>query len=140
MSNLKSLTFTVAPQLSKADPKLIRRQRLIDRLEEQRKLAADANFTIKTKRWIKDETGTKKLVDLPRRIKPWWRADIDGNLVLMLRNGNNTMEIENGKPAIVVGAKSKLDGVLNTLIAATKAGELDAAMDKPKRLIPKKAA
>jgi hypothetical protein len=34
------------------------------------------------------------------------------------------------EPAIVVGAKSKLDGILVTLIAAAKAGELDEALAK----------
>ena len=44
--------------------------------------------------------------------------------------------IEKGKPAIVVGAKSKLDGVLVTLIAAAKAGELDEALAKAIQLLP----
>jgi len=46
-----------------------------------------------------------------------------------LRNGLKVIEIEKGKPAIVVGAKSKLDGVLVMLIAAAKAGELDGVME-----------
>jgi hypothetical protein len=36
-----------------------------------------------------------------------------------------TIEPKKGKPAIVVGAKSKLDTVLVTFIAAAMAGELD---------------
>ena len=41
MAHLKSLTFSVAPQQIARNPKLVRRQRLIDRLEEQQKLAAE---------------------------------------------------------------------------------------------------
>jgi hypothetical protein len=45
MSYLKSLTFTLAPHQIERNPKLLRRQRLIERLEEQIKLAADPTFT-----------------------------------------------------------------------------------------------
>ena len=128
MSHLKSLTFTVAPHQIRQNPRLVRRQRLIDRLEEQRKLAADPGYTVMSRRWIKDEAGVRQLIEIPKRPKPWWRDDGNGGLVLILRNGLKTIEIEKGKPAIVVGAKSKLDGILVTLIAAAKAGELDEAM------------
>ena len=130
MSHLKSLTFTVAPHQIRQNPRLIRRQRLIDRLEEQRKLASDPGYTVISKRWIKDEAGIKQVIETPKRPKPWWRDDGNGGLVLILRNGLKVIEIEKGKPAIVVGAKSKLDSVLVTLIAAAKAGELDEGMSR----------
>ena len=60
MAHLKSLTFTVAPQQIARNPKLVRRQRLIDRLEEQQKLAADPAFTILVRRWVKDPDGIKQ--------------------------------------------------------------------------------
>ena len=135
MSHLKSLTFTVAPHQIRQNPRLVRRQRLIDRLEEQRKLAVDPGYTVMSRRWIKDEAGVKQLIEIPKRPKPWWRDDGNGGLVLILRNGLKTIELEKGKPAIVVGAKSKLDGVLVTLIAATKAGELDEALAKAIKLL-----
>ena len=71
-----------------------------------------------------------QLIETPKSPKPWWRDDGNGGLVLILRNGLKTIEIEKGKPAIVVGAKSKLDAVLVTLIAAAKAGELDEGMSR----------
>jgi hypothetical protein len=39
------------------------------------------------------------------------------------------MEIEKGKPGIVVGPVGRLETVLSTLIAATRAGKLDAALE-----------
>jgi integrase len=45
MSHLKSLTLTVAPYQIERNPKLLRRQRLIERLEEQQKLAAEGALT-----------------------------------------------------------------------------------------------
>jgi len=129
MAHLKSLTFTVAPQQIARNPKLVRRQRLIDRLEEQQKLVADPTFTVLVRRWVKDPDGIKQPVDRHRRVKPWWKADGAGNLVLVLKSGLKTLEIEKGKPGIVVGPVGRLETVLATLIAATKAGELDAALE-----------
>ena len=129
MAHLKSLTFTVAPQHITRNPKLVRRLRLIDRLEEQQKLAADPAFTVLVRRWVKDPGGIKQPVDRHRRVKPWWKADGAGNLVLVLKCGLRTLEIEKGKPGIVVGAAGRLEAVLGTLIAAAKAGELDGALE-----------
>ena len=129
MSYLKTLTLTLAPHQIERNPKLIRRQRLIERLEEQIKLAADPTFTVLVRRWIKDAEGVKQPFDRQKRIKPWWRADGSGNLVLVLKNGLKTIELEKGKPGIAVGTQGRLEAVLNTLIAATKAGELDGALE-----------
>jgi hypothetical protein len=144
MAYLKSLTFTVAPQQIARNPKLVRRQRLIDRLEEQQKLATDPSFTVLVRRWVKDPDGIKQPVDRHRRVMPWWKADGAGNLVLVLKSGLKTLEIEKGKPGIVVGAPGRLEAVLATLVAAAKAGELDAALDAASgsgdgRGIPKRA-
>ena len=79
MSYLKSLTLTLAPHQIERNPKLIRRQRLIERLEEQIKLAADPTFTVSVRRWIKDLNGIKQPFDRQKRVKPWWRADGSGN-------------------------------------------------------------
>jgi hypothetical protein len=129
MSHLKSLTLTVAPHQIERNPKLLRRQRLIDRLEEQQKFAADPTFTVLVRRWVKDSDGIKQPVERQKRVKPWWKTDGAGNLVLVLKNGLKTMEIEKGKPGIVVGAPARLEAVLATLVAATKAGELDGALE-----------
>ena len=129
MSHLKSLTLTIAPHQSDRNPKLIRRQRLIERLEEQQKLVGDQNFTVLVRRWIKDLDGVKQPIETLRRIKPWWKADANGSLVLVLKNGLKTIEIEKGKPGIVVGPLARLEPILSTLIAATKAGELDAVLE-----------
>ena len=129
MAHLKSLTFTVAPQQIARNPKLVRRQRLIDRLEEQQKLVADPAFTVLVRRWVKDPDGIKQPIDRQKRVKPWWKADSAGNLVLVLKSGLKTIEIEKGKPGIGVGPAGRLEVVLTTLIAAAKAGELDGALD-----------
>jgi hypothetical protein len=140
MSNLKSLTFTTLPA-KLHDPKLIRRQRLIDRLEEQRKLAKDPTLVSVHKRWVKAEDGSNTLVEVQRRVKPWWRTDHNGNIALTVRAGLKTLEFEKGKVGIAVGSVDRLDTVFVTLTAAVRAGELDgllqAAMGAGGREIPK---
>jgi hypothetical protein len=98
-------------------------------LEEQRLLAKDPSFNAISKRWKKAADGSKTLVDHSRRLKPWWQADDKGFVVLTVRSGFKALEFEKGKAAIAVGALDRLDAVLSTLIAATKAGELDAALE-----------
>jgi hypothetical protein len=127
MSHLKSLTLTSLT--TNADPHLARRQRLLERLNEQLELAKDPTYAPIERRWVKSDDGTRRPVDSHRVIKPWWRTDGAGNLVLTLKNGLKVIEIEKGKPAIVVGTPDKLIPTLNTAIAAVKAGELDRLLD-----------
>jgi hypothetical protein len=144
MSHLKSLTLTISPQQVARNPKLIRRQKMVSRLEEQLKLANDPAFAPIVRRWKKTIAGPKVPVEIHKRVRPWWRSDGNGSLVLILRNGLKALELEKGKAAIVVGAQEQLAGVLETLIAAAKAGELDAALeaagDAGGRGIPKRKA
>ena len=129
MALLKTLTFTSAPSSIYSNPKLLRRQKLIQRLEEQLKLAKDPNYSPTSKRWKKAPDGSKALVEVHRRMKRWWRMDANGNVVLMVRCGFRNLEFEKGKPGIAVGPLDRLGGVLETLIAAAKAGELDLLLE-----------
>ena len=142
MSFLKSLSFVASSQLITRNPKLIRRQKLIQRLEDQLQLAKDPTFAPLVRRWKRSQDGMRMPVDLHRQIRPWWRNDGTGNLVLVLRSGLKVLELEKGKPAVVVGSQERLLAVIETLIAAAKAGELDAALeaaaDPGERGVPKR--
>jgi len=129
MNHLKSLNFTTVPK-GAVSPVIVRRGKLVTRLEEQKALALDPNYVPTIKRWKKSDDGTKQLVDLQRRIRPWWRIDAAGGIVLTVRYGFKTIEFEKGKAGIAVPSKEKLIGVIDTLIAAVKAGELDAILEQ----------
>lgn len=131
MTHLASLSFTTAPQKS-YDPKLVRRQRLIDRLEDQKRLASDRKYIPVDRRWKKNPDGSKSIFDHYRRIKPWWMTDSTGTVILTVRAGLRVLEFEKGKPGITVGSLERLEAVLDTLIAATRAGELDRFLEVPK--------
>ena len=143
MSALKSLNFVAIPKSASADPKLARRAKLITQLEQQRELAKDEGYVAKRQKWVKQEDGTKQLVDAPKRVKRWWRMDGSGNCYLILRYGNKLIAPTADKGAIAVGEKAKLVTVLDAVIAAVKAGELDSAIETAKgaeRGVKRKAA
>lgn len=129
MNSLKSLTFIPAPPKTPNNPTFFRRERLLQRLQEQLQLAKDASYAPVVKRWKKGDDGVKRPVDHIRRVKPWWRVDEKGFVVLNVRYGFKPLEFEKGKAAIAVGTVEKLEGVLTTLIAATRNGELDAFLE-----------
>ena len=129
MTILKSLNLIVAPTNNRMSPKLRRRQSLIERLEEQKALAQDPQFTITKRRWIKDANGIKQPIDIQKRVKPWWRGDATGSLYLTLKSGLKTLVLDKGMTAVAVGSQDKLGAVLDALLAAAKAGELDGALE-----------
>ena len=145
MSALKALNFVAVPKQVGNDPVQARRAKLITQLEQQRELAKDESFVVKRQKWVKQEDGSKALVERPKRVKRWWRMEASGNCFLILRYGNKVLSPTPDKSAIAVGDTGKLPEVVDTIIAAVKGGELDAAMAAakaidPARGIKKKAA
>jgi hypothetical protein len=121
---LKSFTFVPQPKPS-SDPLIIKRERMIARLEDQKTLLADPNFVRTVKRWERKEGGEKVLVERPLRTSKWWQPDQSGGYVMTVKIGSKRVEFEKGKAAIAVGAPEKLPGVIDALIKAVRAGELD---------------
>ena len=134
MTILKSLNLIVAPIGSQISPKLRRRQNFIERLEEQKALASDPSYTVTKRRWIMDANGVKQPIDIQKRVKPWFKADGSGSLYLLLKSGLKTLVLDKGMTAISVGSKDKLAGVIDTLITAAKAGELDTYLEAAGKL------
>ena len=121
MKVLKTLTFGVMSRGSQ-NPVLARRAKLVHRLEQQKKLAQDANYAVTVSRWLRNEAGSKELVQLQKRGR---REDALGTVGLTVRYGAKAIEFEKGKTAIVVPSKDQLVATLDTLIEGVKAGELD---------------
>ena len=129
MSAFKSLTFAPMPERIGRDPRVSRRMKLIERLEEQRSLVKNPNYTSVRRQWQRSDDGTRTMIEVGRRVKPWWRTDPKGAVVLSVKYGFSTLEFEKGKTGIVVGKAEKLDSVLSTLIDAVKGGEVDALLE-----------
>jgi hypothetical protein len=58
-------------------------------------------------------------------VRPWWKTDPTGQVVMSVKFGAKPIEFEKGKAGIVVPSKDKLPAVIDTLITAVRAGELD---------------
>ena len=128
MTSFKTLTFSHLPKLTAADPVIHRRNKLIVRLQQQIALVQDPNFTLTRQKWIADEQGVKQLRELRKKVRPWWRIDPTGAVVLTVRYGARVIEFAPGKAAIAVGKKDRLVQTIETVIAAVEAGELDSIL------------
>ena len=145
MSMLKGLSFAAAPRAAtQLSVEEVRRNKLIAHLQEQRAIAeaeaAGEQHVVMRRRWQLSPTGEKTRVEVEKRLKRWWTAQADGQVVLVVRWGSRVIEWERGKAAIAVGERNKLVVVLDKLIAATQAGELDAhiAVVNNDRIAPKR--
>jgi len=101
---------------------------MVSRLEDQKKLLADPTFVRRVKRWERKEGGEKVLVEKPIRTSKWWQADQSGGYVMTVKIGSKRIEFEKGKAAIAVGSLEKLPTVIDVLIKAVGAGELDGQL------------
>jgi hypothetical protein len=123
MNTLKSLTFTTLPTQS-GNPILDRRTKVIARLEEQKLILKDPNYTRTNRSWVKRD-GERVMIEKQQRVPLWWRQHPNGSHALFVRSGLKPIEFEKGKPAIAVPSLDKLPSMIDTLITAVRNGELD---------------
>jgi hypothetical protein len=123
MPVLKSLSFTALPKAGN-DPVQMRRAKFVAKLEEQKLLLKDPNHVRTVQRWTKVD-GQRQATTKQQAVRPWWKTDPAGQVVMAVKFGAKPIEFEKGKAGIVVPSKDKLPAVIDTLIAAVKAGELD---------------
>ena len=147
MSVLKQLTFTAVPRATGLSPEQNRRNKLIAHLREQLAMAqADAEgrqHVVKKRRWEYTDDGQKRLIEVDKRLKQWWRTQSDGGVILTVRYGSRPLEFDKGKQAIAVRNRDELLSLIPKLISATEAGELDgmiSAAMRTKPIVKKRAA
>ncbi len=133
MTFLTKLKLSTAKREVIHDPMLVRRQKLIDKLGEQAKLAsaliADETVRFTHTVTVKDpETGETKRVEKERRVRPWFWHNLDGQWFLEIRFGNKVVDLGKNKTTVEVGEKGNLVATIETVIEAVKAGELDDAV------------
>ena len=142
MPVLKSLAFTVMPKTA-SDPIHMRRAKFIEKLEEQKLLLQDPAY-VRTVQRMAEVDGQKQPVVRKQRVKPWWKTDPSGQIVMSVKFGAKPIEFEKGKAGIAVSSKDKLPTVISTLIEAVRAGELDELFAQASKarpaFKPKKAA
>lgn len=141
---LSKLNLAVRPAKGSIDPVTNRRNKLLTRLTEQRAMAcadiAGEAFEATKEQWVDDPvTGVRKKVQVPKRVKRWF-FDFNGSQYLEVRYGNRPLELAKGKSAIEVGELAQVPVVIDAVIEAINAGELDAMLMAVKKPGSKAAA
>ena len=88
------------------------------------RLLNDPNHVRTVQRWT-EVNGERQATTKQQAVRPWWKTDPSGPVVMSIKFGAKPIEFEKGKAGIVVPSKDKLPTVIDTLIAAVRAGELD---------------
>ena len=139
MSTLDALKFVTVTKPAKLPVIVQRRNKLSDKLWEQMQLAeakikGSTYAPLKSKR-LKDLQGNIKLIEVPKRIKPWWFTAQNGKSCLVVRYGSKTLEIAQGKTAIELDKPDELIHTLEMIKTAVEAGELDAQIERAAGLL-----
>ena len=75
------------------------------------------------------ETGLRRQVELPERVKHWWFVAENGKVCESVKYDSYTLELSKGKPSVEVASASDLIKTLETIKLALETGELDAQID-----------
>ena len=103
MSTLNTLKLVATKKPLHQPAIVIRRNKLSNKLWEQIQLAksqiSGQPFVVTKYRSVKDtETGFRKQVEVPKRIKPWWFVSDTGKVCFSVRYGSWTIELAKGNP------------------------------------------
>ena len=134
MSTLSTLKLVAVKKPLHTPVIELRRRKLSTKLWEQIQLAKSqidgTPFVVMKFRSLVDrETGLRKQVELPKRIKPWWFVSDSGKVCFSVRYGSWTIELAKGKPSVEVASAEDLVRVIETVKQAVEAGELDAQIE-----------
>ncbi len=132
MSVLKSLKLSAAaPAPSANDPLSRAREKLLGQLTDQKNMVSAAlegrlYEPPKATAVRKNAQGERVRVEAARRVRKGWFQDEAGTTHFILRVGGKPMPLQPGKAAIGIGTLDKLPAIIDALINAVRAGELDA--------------
>ena len=128
---LSTLKFVNAKRLvSKTDPTLFRRQKMIKKLDEQILMAAALvegrqPLITRTRRVLDRETNERQLVESTASVRQWWFVSETGKTAVQLRYGSRVITLAKNRNAMEGSGNSELLATLQTLKTAVAAGELD---------------
>jgi hypothetical protein len=134
MSTLSTLKLVATKKPQQMPTIQLRRNKLSAKLWEQIQLARSQingqPFVVTRFRSVKDrDTGLRKQVEMPKRIRPWWFVTENGKVCVSIRYGSWTLELAKGKPSVEVASADELVVALETIKRAVEAGELDTQIE-----------
>ena len=134
MGVLDGLKITSAKKPTHLPAMVMRRQKLSSKLWEQIQLAKSqiegTQFVVKKYRSFTDkETGLKKQIEMPKRIREWWFKNELGKVCFCVKYGSRPLELAKGKHSVEVGNPAELVKALELVKSAVEAGELDSQIE-----------
>jgi hypothetical protein len=131
MTHLTKLTFKTVDRSVKRDPITARRDKLLAGLKEQKLVHAATlkkqDHLVERHKWMTNDMGERVLVKTHRRIRPWF-FEQDGGWYVQCRYGARVITADGTNNAVFVKALADVLGVLDALLNAAAAGELDTAI------------
>jgi len=133
MTHLSKLTFKTVDRSMKRDPIIARRDKLIAGLKEQKLVHAAAlkkeDHRVERHKWMTNDIEERVLVKTHRRIRPWF-FEQDGGWYVQCRYGARVIAADGANNAVLVKTLEDVAAVLDALLNAAAAGELDSAITK----------
>ena len=130
MALLKSLKLSPYNPTNRNNSFLKRRRKLIAKIDEQILLATDSNYKPTKIKWVRNEDGTERKLEIPKRLRRWWTEQQGGTILLTIRYGNKVIEIEQGKNAIKLSSKAELEPTLQSIKKAVENGDFDRLLEE----------
>jgi hypothetical protein len=131
MSMLAKLTFKSVQRVVKADPVVVRRNKLMAAIEEQGRVLdaelAGRQYAVPVTRVKKEENGARVKVAAEKTVRAWYFAQ-DAGWYVQCKYGVRVLTLSDKGNAVWVKEQKDVKGVLEALYAAAAAGELDAAL------------
>jgi hypothetical protein len=135
MSILSNFKLVSSKRTRSVNPVQLRRHKVIRKIQEQIYLAIAQKegrtyAPTKIKNYVNQETGERKTVEVPKRIKEWWYIE-NGKINLILKYGSKQIAFDSKgtKNAIEVANGDDLIKALESLKLAVDAGELDTQIE-----------
>ena len=134
MSTLSNLKLVAIKRPTHMPAIVVRRHKLAKKLWEQIQMAKSqidgTPFVVTKFKTIKDkETGLRRQVEIPKRLKPWCFQSEQGKVCVSIKYGSWTIELAKGKPSVEVASGAELVRTLETIKSAVEAGELDVQIE-----------
>lgn len=134
MSTLDTLKLSSAKKPTHLPQIVLRRNKLSNKLWEQIQLAKSqidgTTFVVKKYKSVIDkETGIRKQIEVPKRIREWWFKNEQGKVCVAIRYGSQVMELAKGKTSIEVDSAQALIKALELVKQAVESGELDTQIN-----------
>ena len=130
MALLNSHKLRLHERTNRNNSFLKRRRKLIAKIDEQILIATDSNYKPTKIKWVRNEDGSERKLETPKRIRRWWCEQQGGTILLTIRYGNKVIELEKGKNAIELSSKAELEPTLQSIKKGVDDGEFDTLLEQ----------